>query len=273
MNSERALQVIAGLKEVESSLNVVQTMMIYVREKTDLARALLEIKTMSEWSQASVKAACGEVMGVLGTAFEEIMIIFNENTEADVDQISIEPFKARFDEEIREQEGLRAAALHVMEMANRVAMALGIPIPAPSSAVVEGKKKPTKKFGKALKNLIFEEVPGGTPSVKIPVSWLTEAVLRENDPSVQKLALLDDKLTQTKSVDALKAFADRFMMTSADLAEVVLDVVSDARSQIEQSDAISATVANEYNVNANVVMSILEVREETNQVNAYVSGR
>ncbi len=271
MNLAQDLSIIPNLKAVEGELQTIDTMMAYVNDKTPLKDAILEVKTMSGWSQASIKAACGKIMDGLASVFEDVMARFNEETDASVDEIALEPFQECFDEEIKEQEGLRAASLHVIEMASRVAVALNIPVPA--APVTTGVTKPKKSFGASLKALIIEENPRGGLTVKTPLSWLTAAILKENDPSVQKLALLDNKLTQTKSADALRTFAARFKMSDADLAEVILDVLDDARKQITQSDAISTNVTADYNEKAATVTAILDVRNAVTAVNSYVSGK
>lgn len=276
MDLKLAIETIPDLAAVEADLQVIATMSAYIADKSALKDALLEVKTMSKWTPATIKASCNNVMEVLGSVFEKIMTDFNDQTGASVDTISLKPFKARFDEEVNdEQANLKAAAMHVIEMASRVAMGLNIPVPASANPSQQG--KPRKSFLKALSSLIVEEVPTkgkkGGKTIETPTAWLLEPILREDADAVQKLALMDQKLTKTGSPDALRAFAKKFGMSDADMAEVIIDVLNDARAQIAQSDSITAAITPQYNLIEKVVTTILSVRDETNATVAYVTGK
>jgi hypothetical protein len=269
MDLKLAVSAIPELKAVEAELLIISTMMAYVTDKTLLKDALQEVKIMSGWSVSSIKESCQAVMEVIASVFQTIMTDFNEETGSDIDSISIKPFKARFDEEIEEQANLKAAAMYVMEIASRVALALNISVPASATTTIG---KPRKSFGKAILSLVVEEKRSKKAS-QVDSDWLTEAILREDSDTVQKLALMDKKLTQTGSPDALRQFAAKFKMTDADLAKVILDVLDDARKQVYQSDSITNSVTFDFNAKERKITAVLKVRDDTNATMAFLSGK
>lgn len=276
MDINNVISVVPEFKDVEADLQVVETMCGYVAEKKPLAESLQEVKIMSGWTPESIKISCQAVMKIVGTVYDLEMTKFDEETDSDIDVISLEPFKARFDEEIAEQTNLKAISSRVMEMASALALALNIPVPASQINVNQtASVEPKKSFFKSIKGLVFVDGPKKESQAQSTsvLSWLTEPVLIEGSDSVQKLILLDNKYQASKSADAIRLFASKFKMSDSDLAEVILDVIDDARKQIAQSDAIVVNVSSIYTRVEKLVTVLLTVRNSTNQAMNYVSGK
>lgn len=278
MDITTAITAVPGLGAVQAELQIVETVCGYAAQKTPLPEALQEVKIMSGDTAATIKAACKNAMDVIGEHFEAVMTSFNDETGANVDAISLEPFKARFDDEInKEHAGLKAISARVVEMSSGLAVALNIPLPAATPASVAPTKPVVKKsIFSALKSLAFEEtVSPATAGAGLvtPPGWLTEAILHEDAAEVQKLILLNNKYNQTKSADALRAFASKFKMNDTDLADLILTVLDEARKQIVLSDAIIANVTASYQKTEKIVTVLLAMRDQIIIANNYVDGK
>lgn len=271
MDINKAIELIPDLRAVESDLQVIDIVLSYQADKTPIKQTLLEVKTAKKWTKASIEAACKAVIEVIGSVYDTRRSEFNDETESNIDDIALEPFTQRFNEEIKEQEKLKEAAKFVMEMASRVALALNITVPASNTSVPS---KPKASFLKSLTSLIVEVKPGktGGGSVSIPSAWLIEPVLREDAESVQMLALLDQKLAGG-GVPAIQKFAEKMKLPVTDLAEDVLEALEQSRNQTTQSDGIIAQVTDRYNSEEKVVSTILEVKDGVNNVMGYLSGK
>jgi hypothetical protein len=277
MDINNAIVAMPELKGVEADLQVIETMCGYISEKKPLKETLQEVRIMSGWTPESIKASCKAVMEVVAMVFEREMNSFNEEAGADVDSISLDPFKQRFEDEVNvEQANLKIISARVMEMASRLALALNIPVPASNPAPSGvGLDKPKKSFVNSILKLVVVEGSGK----KVPISsvstlgWLTEPILKEESESVQKLILLDNKFEASKSADSVRLFASKFKLTDADLAEVILDVLDDARKQIAQCDQIVAIVTASYVRIEKIITVLLAVRNNTNLAMNYVSGK
>lgn len=273
MDIKNALLVAPALKAVETDLQVVETICGYANEKTPLKNALQEVSIMSGWSVETILASCRAVMETNAELFEGVKNDFDSETDSSIEEISLEPFKNRFDEEMKEQNHLKEISSRVIEIASKLALALNIPVPA-SEAIPSGvSSTPRKSFAKALKNAFFTDenskaqVSAGDPG------WLTEPLLEEGDSDVQKLILLNNKMDESKSPDAVRQFAAKFKLSDADLAGVVLDVLDEARKQVVQSERIITNVTKEYGDTEKLLTVILEVMTDVNLAKSFVTGR
>jgi hypothetical protein len=276
MDIQLAISIVPEFADVESDLQMIETICGYAAEKKALKEAMQEIMIMSEGSSvATIKASCKAVMDVIGMIFEREMNEFNDATGASVDTVEIDQFKERFTEEVSvEHSGLKAMSAKVIEMCSTLALALNVPVPATAAAAATP-AKPKKTFVDTLKKIgVFEkDAPRTTASAGAAIaSWLTEAVLREDAPEVQKLILLHNKYNDTKSVDSVRTFAAKFKMNDAALAELILDVLDDARKQITLSDAIVANVTADYQRTEKIITVLLAKRDETRTAMNFVSG-
>jgi hypothetical protein len=275
MDINNAIVVMPELKAVEADLQVVETMCTYANEKKPLKDALQEVRIMSEWTPETIKASCKSVMQVVAEVFEREMNDFNTETGADVANVSLEPFKARFDDEIAEQANLKTLSSKVMEMASKLALALNISVPASSTMTSGTPTQHKKSFLTGVAHLFVEDTDDKkttTVSDDSP-NWLTEPQLDEGSSTVQKFILLNNKFDEAKSADGVRQFAAKFKMNDANLAEVILDVLEEARKQAAQCDAIVANVTNEYGRVEKLITVLLAVRSDTNQSMDYVSGK
>ena len=213
----------------------------------DRKSAITQLQILNGWDEARIDQALQSVMSAVA---EQLLILserFAQTTGSTVESADFDAISKRYEDEKKEQAELMAFANRLIKAVNELSAGLGITNPDPGLRLsTEEAPTPRQSFLQRLGATFVVSQPAQKMPTAPEGGWTTPPVINDQDAGIQRLLLIDNQRSNFGDPAGLLAWLGNIGFDRTKLESLMRDVATQARQQLEQSDAIVGRARDDF---------------------------